>query len=755
VRTSFETSTASFDIQSKSELISRNEILDAGETMVRQLPLSSSAPWFRIELDEADWRNERAQDLIRWYGQMLLVRRFEEKLLDLEKAGLIHGPAHASIGQEACGVGAMSSLVTEDKINGTHRAHHQVLTKLVNAELPAGFDIRKDDFTPGMDTAIYRFMAEIMGLSPGYCGGRGGSMHMRYAEAGIIGTSAIIGGNPPHAVGYALADRMLGCDAISVTFFGDGATLAGTTHEAMNIAAAQSLPVIFFIENNLYGVSTHIAEVTRETRLSSRGAMLGIASIECDGMDVVAVHRAMEEARRIIRETGGPVVIEALCYRHLHQSGSRSGSDFGYRTREEEAEWRARDPIALAEVRLKALGLLSPEEFARIDALVTDRVAAAAQLTEPVPGSNALRIPERLYPDPATVDDGIVGDLSEMRGARFLDHDQLSAGSVETIKFVTAASETIAAAMQRDSTIIVMGEDAHQMRGGVSGFTKGALERWPDRILPMPIAENGFTGVALGAALNGLRPIVEIMFGDFCFTAADQIVNGVSKVRHMFGDGFPVPIVLRVRVSPHTGYGSQHSGDPSALFGMFPGWRIVMPSTAFDYIGLMNSAIRCNDPVVLFEHAAFYQREFEVPAGDRDFCIPFGSARVVKQGSACTVLATSVMVQNAVDAARETGIDADVIDLRNLDHHGIDWQTIGNSIRKTNRVIIAEQTARRLSMGATWCAEIQERFFDHLDHEILRVTGGLAEPTVSSVLNRAALGSVEGLKDAMRKIVGG
>lgn len=720
---------------------------------VRQIPCSSSAPWFRIELEEQDWREEAADDLVRWYSQLLLVRRFEEKLLDLEKAGLIHGPAHASIGQEACGVGAMSVLRTNDKINGTHRAHHQVLIKLVNAELPDGFDARRDEFSPGMDDAVYRLMAEIMGLSPGYCGGRGGSMHMRHSASGIVGTSAIIGGNPPHAVGYALADQILGRDAISVTFFGDGATLAGTTHEAMNIAAAQSLPVIFFIENNLYGVSTHISEVTRETRLSSRGAMLGIASIECDGMDVVAVHRAMREAGRIIRESGGPVVVEALCYRHLHQSGSRAGSDFGYRSREEEAEWRTRDPLALAQKRLAALGLLSAEEFARIDASVTGSVAAAAaRVTEPVPGGNALRIPASLFPDPASVDDGIVGDLSEFDGARFLDHDQLRSGSVETVKFVTAASETIVAAMERDPTVVVLGEDAHQMRGGVSGFTKGALERWPERILPMPIAENGFTGVALGAALNGLRPIIEIMFGDFCFTAADQIVNGVSKVRHMFGDGFPVPLVLRVRISPHTGYGSQHSGDPSALFGMFPGWRIAMPTTALDYIGLMNSAIRCNDPVVVFEHTAFYQREFEVPLGDRSFCIPFQSARVVRPGSACTVIATSVMVENAVEAAAETGVDAEVIDLRNLDHHGIDWKTVGASIRKTGRVVIAEQTARRLSMGATWCAEIQERFFDYLDHEILRVTGGLASPTVSSVLNRAALGSTEDLKGALAKM---
>lgn len=721
--------------------------------MARQIPLTSSAPWIRLELEEADWRDEGVQDLVHWYGQMVLIRRFEEKLLELEKAGLIHGPAHASIGQEAGAVGAMSALKTGDKINGTHRAHHQVLMKLINTEVPEGFDVRNDPFTPGMDETIYRFMAEIMGLAPGYCGGRGGSMHMRFSDAGVVGTSAIVGGNPPHAVGYALADKMLGRDQVSVAFFGDGAAQNGACYEAMNIAAAQTLPVIFFIENNLYGVSTHVSDVTRETRLSSRGAMLGITSIECDGMDVVAVHRAMMQAREVIAEQGGPVVIEALCYRHFHQSGGRSGSDFGYRTMEEEALWRARDPIALAEARLTALGVLSADDFAQIDEIVTGRVAAAAaRLTEAVPGANALRIPDQLWPAPASRDSGILGDLSELRGARMLDHDKLHDGPVEKIKFVTAASETLAAAMERDPTIIVLGEDVHQMRGGVSGFTKGALERWPGRVLPMPIAENGFTGVALGAALNGLRPVVEIMFGDFCFTAADQIAHGISKVRHMFGDGFPVPLVMRVRVSPHTGYGSQHSGDPSSLFGLFPGWRIVTPSTAFDYIGLLNTALACNDPVAIIEHTELYQREFEVPKGDREYCIPFGSARIVKPGQACTVLATSVMVQHAVKAAQDLDMDAEIIDLRNIDHHGIDWDLIEASIDKTGRVVIAEQTARSLSMGATWAAEIQERFFDKLDHEILRVTGGLAAPTVSAVLNRAALASAEDVRQALLRI---
>ena len=229
--------------------------------------------------------------------------------------------------------------------------------------------------------------------------------------------------------------------------------------------------------------------------------------------------------------------------------------------------------------------------------------AAAASLTEQLPGSNQLRVRPALFPDPGSVDSGIRGDLAELRSERFRELSDYRPGELATVKFAAAMSDVLARNMERDPRIVVMGEDVHRLRGGVSGATRGALERWPERVLAMPIAENGFTGVALGAALTGLRPVVEIMFGDFCLVAADQLFNQCAKVRHMFGGDFPVPIVVRVRVSPAAGYGSQHSGDPSGIFALYPGWRIVAPSTPFDYIGLMNAALRCDDPVLIVEHA--------------------------------------------------------------------------------------------------------------------------------------------------------
>ena len=721
--------------------------------MVSKNELKPSAPWYRIDVDQSDWAAVPADQLIRLYGQMKLIRRFEEKILDLEKAGLVHGPAHASIGQEAAAVGVVDRLRPDDQINGTHRAHHQVLTKLVNAQTEAGFNPLTQDFAPAMSDAVYRFMAEIMGLNPGYCEGRGGSMHMRDAASGVAGTSAIVGGNIPHAVGYALADHVLHRDGISVAFFGDGASLQGAAYESMNIAAAYKLPVIFFVENNLYAVSTRIDDVTAETRISSRGPMLGFTGIECDGMDVVAVHHAMSEAIDIIRQGRGPVVIEAMCYRYFHQSGSKTGSDFGYRSREEEQEWQERDPLRLAERRLAALGVLDADDLATIDERITTVVRQAAdRLTETAPGSNQLRIPERLWPSAQSVDDGILADPAETAGLKYRELEDYAPDQLVQARFVTAAGEALSAAMAVDPSIIVMGEDVHRLRGGVSGFTRSALEQYPGRVLAMPIAENGFTGVALGAALRGLRPIVEIMFGDFCLVAADQIGNGIAKVRHMFGDGFPVPVIMRVRVSPHTGYGSQHSGDPSALFRLFPGWHVVSPTSAFDYVGLLNTALRSNDPVAIIEHVEFYQRESLVPRDERDYCIPFGKAKIARQGSACTVLATSVMVPMALKVAQEAGIDAEIIDMRSIGQLSVDWPLILASIAKTNRVVIAEQMASGSSLGRHWIAEIQARAFDDLDHEILHVTGSLSAPVVSAVLNKAALGSAEKLRGALELI---
>ena len=724
--------------------------------MPKLVPLKTNIPWFRVEATDADWKKEDPVVLAQILEQLILVRKFEERILELWQAGCVHGPAHASIGQEGGAIAAISTLGAGDKINGTHRAHHQFLSRFLYHEMPAGYDPRSTDFPAAMQDTVYRSMAEIMGLTPGYCGGRGGSMHMRRDEAGVLGTNAIVGGNPPQATGYALADKMLATGNITVTFFGDGAMQNGASYESMNLAAIYDLPMVFIVENNLYGVSTHISEATREARLSARGQGLAVPSLEVDGMDVMAMRKAMEWALKQIREKKGPVLIECQTYRYFHQNGPIRGSAFGYREKSEEEAWRKRDPYITLPEKLLKLGVVTQKSLAKIDRKAGECVASAsAALTETEPKSNQLRIIPALWPDPGAVDSGIRGDLSELAGQRTMEVEDIDPAKTKTMKFVEAMAAVQMRAMERDERVIILGEDVHRLGGGTVGATKGIAEKFPDRLIGTPIAENGFTGMGLGAAINGLRPIIEIMYADFCLVAADQLFNQIAKVRHMFGGTSAVPLIVRIRAAGGHGYGSQHSMDPSGLFALWPGWRVIVPTTPFDYIGLFNSAVQCDDPVVVVETQTLFQNEGPVPADDLDFCIPFGSARIVRPGTACTIVACGNMVPICIEAVEKCGIDAEVIDPRTLDAVSLDWQTIGASVQRTNRLLVAEQTARGPSLGAGIVQEGQERLFDWLDHQILRVSGTQSAPVVSKILEQAALAGVDDVVAGIHALMGG
>jgi 2-oxoisovalerate dehydrogenase E1 component len=714
----------------------------------------TETPWLSIISDDDDWSTIDRVEHLRMLEQLLLIRAFEERLLVLVKEGLLHGPAHSSIGQEAAAVGCMSVLSSSDKINGTHRMHHQFLAKSLNHVTASDYDPSKDTFSDKMKDTVMRTLAEILGLSLGFTGGRGGSMHLKWDECGVFGSNAIVGGNPPHAVGYAMAEKLRATDNIAVTFFGDGAMQMGTSYESLNLAALYNLPVIFFCENNLYAVSTHVSEQTRETRLSARGIGIGVPGIEVDGMDPVAVKKAMHWALKHIKEHAGPVLIEALTYRYKHQSGPLAGSAFGYRDKEEERRWIERDPIHTFPNRLIEMGVIESTDLSVIQKRIETVIdGAVAELIEKNEDGRSRRIIPALWPSPDTVEHGIRGDLSELAALRQCEIEDFDTTQLTEISYIEASSLAARTEMERDGSIIILGEDVHRLRGGTAGATKGIGEKFPDRLIATPICENGFTGLGIGAALNGLRPIVEIMYPDFCLVAADQLFNQAAKVRHMFGGGYPLPLVVRSRVSPGTGYGSQHSMDAVGLFALYPGWRIVAPSTAFDYVGLFNAAIRCNDPVVIVEYQNLFQDLGPVPVEDLDYIIPFGRARVVKKGTDCTLVTYAGVLPLALQAVEECGVDAEVIDLRTLDPYGMDWETIGLSLKKTNRLIIAEQTTRGTSIGAHIVKGAQERFFDWLDTEIVHVSGTHSSPVVSKVLEQAALAGCKEIAAGLRALM--
>jgi 2-oxoisovalerate dehydrogenase E1 component len=714
--------------------------------------LAPSAPWRELHTTRADWDDADPAVLKSMLVSAHLIRAFEEKVLELAGQGLVHGPAHSAVGQEGGAVGSAALMRATDQINGSHRAHHQFLAKSIRYVAPTGL-APADDFSPAIRGLAQRSLAEILGLAQGFCRGRGGSMHLRWAEAGNLGTNAIVGGGVPLAAGAAWAHKRAGKGDVAFAYFGDGAVNIGSVLETMNIAAAWKLPLCFFIENNRYAVSTHVEEATAEPRLSARGLAFAIPAWKVDGMDPLAVYLATKEAMELMRNGSGPAIIEADVYRYFHQNGPLPGSAFGYRDKAEEAAWRARDPLDRLASEMEQRQIIGSSGVAALRERALALMAeVAAELVEQVEGKN--RIKPALWPDEGFRDHGIRSDLSELSGQRTEELETFGGAIAGDAKFIDVVANVMQRRMTTDDRIVIMGEDVHRLKGGTNGATRGLAAAFPDRVLGTPISEAAFTGLGGGIAMDGRYiPVVEFMYPDFMWVAADQVFNQIGKARHMFGGDIDVPLVLRTKVAMGTGYGSQHSMDPAGIFATSPGWRIVAPSSPFDYVGLMNSALRCKDPVLVIEHVDLYNSTGPAPIDDLDYFIPLGKAKVVRQGTAMTLLTYLAMVRPVLEAVERLGVDAEVIDLRSLDRAGLDWQTIEASIRKTGNVLVVEQGARGTSYGGLLAAEIQNRCFDWLDQPVQRVHGGEASPSISKVLEAAACARPADIERGLRQVM--
>lgn len=719
--------------------------------MTKHTPLTPASPWVELSIDQSQWDTAPAETVLRMLAYTQWIRSFEEYVLELASQNLVHGPAHSSIGQEGGAVGSILALRSDDFINGSHRGHHQFLAKAFNH-----FNPSTENGLPLLDeptrSALRHTLAEICGLSEGFCRGRGGSMHLQCREFGAMGTNAIVGGGAPQAAGFAFNMKRSHTDSVAVTYFGDGAVNIGSVLETFNLAAAWDLPVCFFIENNLYAVSTRVSQATREVRLSARGLGVAIPSWRVDGMDPLAVNTAMTEAVDLMRSGGGPTIIEAEVYRYFHQNGPFPGSSFGYRPKSEEEEWTQRDPVKLLEAQALGRRLVSQEDINTAGKEIESYLRELGdEFFEPDPDGKpgSRRVIANLWPDTTFVDVGVRGDLKELEDLR-TEEEATFAGKVGARRFIDVVSDVMARRMETDPRIIVMGEDVDHLRGGTNGATRRGLELFPDRVLGTPISENAFAGLGGGMALDGrFRPVVELMYADFMWVAADQIFNQVAKARHMFGGDSDVPFVMRSKVAAGTGYGSQHSMDPAGILCTASGLRVVAPSTPFDYVGLMNTALACNDPVVVLEHVDLYGTTGIGPLEDLDYFIPVGRSALRQTGNELTVITYLSMVRHSMEAVEQTGVSADLIDLRWLDRASLDWGAIEASVRKTNKVLIVEQGALGTSYGGWLSDEIQRRFFDWLDAPVHRVTGSGSSPSVSRVLERAAIAHTEEVVEAL------
>jgi 2-oxoisovalerate dehydrogenase E1 component len=712
--------------------------------MPRRLPLDPAAEWMEVVATQEDWDDASPQLLTAMFSQLVLIRTFEEYVLELAGAGLIHGPAHSSIGQEGGAVGSCMSLTTQDTVNGSHRGHHQFLAKVLGHLHPEGIDPTKpvpDD----VRAALLRTLREIAGLDGGFSHGRGAACtfsggrrchryerHRRGRRAACRGLGV---GSSPSWNGCRRGHILRGRSRQHRRHVGDSQPRGGM----------EAAPVLLHREQPVCRLHPR-RRGHGDPRLSARGPGFGVRSWKVDGMDPLAVHLVMQDALEHMRQGGGPTLIEADVYRYFHQNGPFAGSAFRYRSKEEEAEWRGRDPIETTRKHLMRRGILNQAD---LDESVSQAKALMSSLgdvlLEPKPGGKPKerQIKPKEWPDPSFVDHGVRGDLSELADLTFSDTQDYK-GRLEDISFIGAVADVMDRRMTTDPRVVVMGEDVHRLNGGTNGATRGLKDKFPNRVLGTPISENAFAGLGGGVALDGrFRPVVEFMYADFMWVAADQLFNQIGKARHMFGGEGKVPFVLRSKVATGTGYGSQHSMDPAGIFATAPGWRIVAPSTPFDYVGLMNTALACDDPVVVLEHVDLYTSTGPGVPDDLDYYLPVGKAAVRRTGAKLTILTYLAMTQPVLDAVAEVGVDAEVIDLRWLDSASLDWETIEASVRKTNHVLIAEQGARGTSYGGWLSDEIGRRLFDWLDAPVERLTGGEASPSISKVLERAAFARTE------------
>ncbi|MFD9323911.1 pyruvate dehydrogenase complex E1 component subunit beta [Streptomyces sp. NPDC060053] len=646
-----------------------------------------------------------ADQLLEMYRRMRRIRRFEERASELYKATEIPGFLHLSIGQEASAVGACWPLGARDGITSTHRGHGHVLAK-------------------GLDSAS--MMAELMGKEAGTCHGRGGSMHIADPGLGIYGANGIVGAGLPIATGVATAAKLRAAGDVVVAFFGDGAVAQGMFHEAVNLAAVWDLPVVFLCENNHYSEFSPAAEQHRAP-LSARAAGYGIGYAHVDGNDVLAVAGLMTDVVGRLRAGGGPVLVEAETYRwHGHYEGDPER----YRSPEEVAAAKERDPLLVARRHLASAGVAAAQADA-VDEEIDKEIEAAVQwarsLPEPAPESlyDFVSAPRPAVPEPAPADGEIFRSMDAVRLA--LEHE-----------------------LTADPTVFVAGIDVGA-GGNVFGLTRGLAQAFPGRVRDTPISESAILGTAVGAAMAGMKPVVEIMYMDFIGVCLDMLLNQAAKLRFMTGGRASMPLVVRTQFGAGRSSGSQHSQSLEALLAHIPGLTVVMPSNPADTYGLLRAAIQDPNPVVFVENRLQYG--FKGPKPPVDHMIPLGKAKVVREGTDITLVSWSRMVQDALAAAEllaAEGVSVEVIDLRTI--APLDRETVLASLAKTNRLVIAHEAVRDFGVGAELAALAVDEGFWHLDAPVTRVAPPAMPAPYAPSLERLWLPSSDTIAETLRRI---
>ena len=743
------------------------------------IPVFRYTPSLKEELDKGVIKKEEALEL---YRSMILQRNFEFMVRDLDNKRFVpiegfefRGTTHLSVGQEASAVGAMSVLSRQDYITSNHRGHGHCVNKgffalygmsedeleefMKDSEANQFF---RDGYSSTREAAIdyhlYRTMAELLGKDTGYCRGRGGGMHIADFSVGNLGANAIVGGSLGIATGAAYAVYHKKEDRVVVCCVGDGSMNNGIAHEAMNFAAMaqfeHGLPVIYFVENNQYGYTgQQKGEVTGVEHLSVRGAGYNREAMHAEtvcGMNVLSVREAMKKARELCLGGEGPVLLEVNTYRHWGHNFKDKGTS--YRTDTEKKAWMEHDPVDWFKNELIVNQILkadeASEEWNRARKKIEQVTVMAAESRDP----DVKDIYFGVYIDTSSSEGpGSPGDRYKtknlLKSPRSIPRD-----SKGQILARHAVVEALTEEMIRDKRVVVWGEDVAE-QGGAYSATLGLLDIFGrGRIFNAPISESAIIGTGVGAAMVGLRPVVELMYIDFILQAMDQVGNQAAKARYMFGGQYCVPLTIRATIGGGKGYAGQHSQSLEAVATQFPGLKVAAPSNSYDMKGLLKTAIRDDNPVLFIEHQMVYLEKGVVPEKE-DYTIPFGKARVAREGRDFTIVAYSNMVSRSLAAAgileKEDGIQVEVVDPRTL--VPLDVKTINESVNKTGRAAVVVQASYTGSFASHISHEITRGCFKNMKGPVRIVSSYDVTPPMSHTLEIENMPSPERIARSVRE----
>ncbi|MBX3511490.1 MAG: hypothetical protein KF700_09825 [Hyphomonadaceae bacterium] len=599
-------------------------------------------------------------------------------------------------GQEAIPAVLSQLLTTRDYMVTTYRGIHDQVAKGVPLE---------------------GLFAEALGRETGLNKGKGGSPHISDPNSGSMLTTAIVGAGAPIANGLAYAVKSRGEDRVTIVNFGDGATSIGAVHEAMNLAGVWRLPIIFLCQNNLIGEYTRIPDYTASANFHSRAEGYGFKGVKLDGNDAVAFHNGMKALIAEVRAGGGPIFVEAMTMRLGPHAGV---GDSKNHTAEELTVAKAAAPGPRLRALLLETGTSTEAELAEIEDAARREVDQAMEKglsAKPTPKEETLI---DVYADPT---------IAPRRGHYPRRNGEAApSGELKSMTMMEAIADAQKIAMQIDPSVFLLGEDVGDPQGGVFGTNKGLESEFgKERVRGTPIAEQAIIGAGIGAALVGMRPIAEIMFMDFVGVCMDQIFNHAAKQRYMSGGATHVPLTIRMLVGGGVGgFGAQHSQSLEAWLAHVPGLKIAFPSTAYDAKGLLLSAIFDDDPCVHLESMKLLRNpRVDTPLGD--FRIPFGVAKVRREGADISLITYGWQVQEclgAAEALQKEGVSAEVIDVRTL--APLDYHRILDSVKKTRRALVVHAATEFCGFGAELASTIGEELFTTLKAPVGRLGADFA-----------------------------